>query len=253
MITIISSFKEEYENFCKGDPLGARIISQLDAYGAKHAFALFWEQRSDEGTLTAVISKFGGSVTVYEKNTDAQELSYFLNFIEINNISLSHSLAKLMYDECKINCKTIMKYKNKGIERIEHNFDDFCKDLDLKQVYDIIFVCHNSPKNMRNFEGWIADLSHRIRHGYSDAVAVQKDDKIVSCAIALATTATDVLVGGIATLDKYRNRGFAKNCIYEIIRRNEGKNIFLFCEDDKIGFYKGIGFEENGLMSEVYF
>ncbi len=253
MITIITSFKEEYEIFCKGNPLGARIVSQLDAYGAQHAFALFWEQRDDKGTLTSVISKFGGSVTVHEKNADVEELGEFLKVIEINNISLSHSLAKKIYDECKINCKTIMKYKYASITRSEHNFGDFSNEVDLKQVYDIISICHGNPKNMRNFEGWITDLSHRIRHGYSDAVAVQKDGKIVSCAIALATTGTDILVGGIATLDKYRKRGFAKNCIYEIIRRNEGKNIFLFCEDDKIGFYKKIGFEEHGLTAEVYF
>ncbi len=253
MITNISQFKEEYENFCKGDALGARIASQLDAYGGRHAFALFWEQRDDDGRLTSIISKFGSSVTILEKGADAEELEQFLRFIEFNTISAPYSFANKIYNECNIDIRTIMKYNSTNIDRAQHQVDDFCKDIDLKQIYDIILICHGNPKNMRNFEGWITDLSHRIRHGYSDAVALQVDGKIVSCAIALASTNTDVLIGGIATLDNYRNRGLAKKCIYELIRRNESKNIFLFCKNDKINFYTKLGFEKQGLIAEVTF
>jgi len=251
MVKVVLKFTEEYEKFCKGDALGARIISQLDAYGTQHGFALFWEQRDDNCNLTAMISSIDNSVTILGKDSNAEEIKEFINFIGYGSISTTPQLAKQICSDCNINIRTIMKFNNASFSKSIKDVDDLCENIDLKQIYDIISFCHNTPRTKHGFEVWFTDMSHRIRHGYADAVAAQVGDKIASCALALASTHTDVLLGGVATLDDYRNRGLAKKCIYELIKRNKGKNIFIFCKDDKIDFYTKLGFEKYSLTAEV--
>ncbi|NCC86248.1 MAG: N-acetyltransferase [Clostridia bacterium] len=253
MIKLVSKYTEEYEKFCEGDALGARIISLLDAYCTQHNFVLFWEQRDDNLNLTAMILSIDNSVTVFEKDANAEEIKEFLTCIGFDSISTTPELANQICTNCNMNIRTIMKYNNSKISKSlkDKNVDDFCKSIDLKQIYDIINFCHNTPATKHGFEVWFTDMSHRIRHGYADAVATQSGDKTVSCALALASTKTDVLLGGVATLDDYRNRGLAKQCIYELIKRNKDKNIFIFCKEDKIDFYTKLGFDKYSLTAEV--
>lgn len=251
MIKLISKLTQEYEKFCEGDALGARIISLLYAYGTQHCFALFWEQRDADLNLTAMISSIDNSVTVFEKDANAEEIKEFLNCIGFESVSTTPKLANQIFSNCNINIRTIMKYNNSKLIKKSKDVDDFCKSIDLKQIYDIINFCHNIPASKNSFEFWFTDMSHRIRHGYADAVATQSGGKTVSCALALVSTKTDVLLGGVATLDDYRNRGLAKQCIYELIKRNKDKNIFIFCKEDKIDFYTKLGFEKYSLIAEV--
>ncbi|MEG0898539.1 MAG: GNAT family N-acetyltransferase [Oscillospiraceae bacterium] len=251
MISLISDLINEYDIFCSGDALGTRIMSLLYSYGAKKPFALFWEQRDKNQVLTALISKIDNSITVHSKNADEDELKEFINAIGFESLSATPEFVDFIGFDCKVIIKTIMKYKDSHIFKSVKDGEKGSINIDLNKIYDIIIVCNNINSTKEHYEAWITDISHRIRHGYADAVTAQVDDKIVSCALVLASTESDALIGGVATLEEYRNLGLAQKCIYELISRNINKNIFIFCKEDKICFYNKLGFEKYANTAEV--
>lgn len=250
MISIIKGTKAEYERFCEGNPLGARIISQLNSYGTKYPFALFWEQRGEGGELLSVISKVDVSITVVGSEANTKELTAFINAIGFTNISAEPGVINSLSPDFEITFKAIMKYKNNNSIKSVKDAEIISKNIDLSKIYDIIINCNKIKSTQEQYEAWIADISHRIRHGYADAVCAEVNEKIVSCALAVASTHTDVLIGGVATLDEYRKMGLARSCIEELIKRNVDKNIFIFCKEDKISFYNKLGFENIGITAE---
>lgn len=256
MISLITESNKKYEQFCRSDALGTRIMSQLFSYGTNLSFAMFWEQRNSSKELTAMISKIDGAVTIHSKDIDennTSEIKEFINVIGYSSISSSKELLEMICSDCEISVRTIMKYNADSTNAISNSIDknNLCGDINLFKIYDVITVCHNIQNTKDSYQSWIADMSHRIRHGYADAVCAQVNGQVVACALALAKTKCDVLLGGVATLNEFRNKGLARQCIDELIDKNSGKNIFIFCKQDKIEFYKKLGFEKYSNTAEV--
>lgn len=252
MIRLVSQIEDKFTKFCENNALGVKINSSLKAYGINQNFAMFWEQTDENDDIISVISKVDNCVTVLGYELDVKscdELKEFVNVIGYNVLCLPENLAMKMFDESKIHTKSVMKYFGAKT----HQAQSKIKEIDLFDLYKLIFTCHNLDKTKEKRDMFVTDLSHRIRHKFADAYAVVQKDKYVSCAVALSITETDVLLGGVATYSEYRKNGYAKKCIYELIRRNSNRNIFIFCEDDKIEFYNKLEFRKISNMVEVKF
>lgn len=251
MIKLVSEYNSNIDCFCKGDALGARILSTLKAYGTNHDFALFWMQVNEDDKIVSIISKIDNSITALCKDIDNQviidELKEFINVIGYDSASASENLSNQLFNNKNKTVKAVMQFNENLI------FDKQVEltDIDLFDIYKLISTCHKLKVTKDSRDMFVADLSHKIRHGYADCYAVKKDDRYVSCALALAQTEKDVLLGGVATYDEHRKQGLARICIYELVRRNSEKNIFIFCKEDKVEFYKKLGFVRISNTAEV--
>jgi predicted GNAT family N-acyltransferase len=80
-------------------------------------------------------------------------------------------------------------------------------------------------------------------------IALISNRKIVGTARVLYK-ADVALIGRVAVLSEYRNKGYGAKLINQIVANIKNSNkanlISLFTDDDKIDFYKKFGFVENG-------
>ena len=63
------------------------------------------------------------------------------------------------------------------------------------------------------FEGWYLDVSHRLRHGGCRLWGVRCDGVPVAGAMTVAEASGGAVIGGLATVPDYRNRGYAGACV----------------------------------------
>lgn len=234
--------KKEALEFCSNSLCGTRISSFLEAYGTDYSFARFWLQKNDDMKVTAVLSCVDGVATLEAcPQTDFDELSAFLPFCGMSVLFTKESTAE------KLSLKTISKsismvyksgnYNTESDSLINHNSD-------LKDVYHCLSLSY-SKDDLPPFDEWLPDISYRIRHKTASVFTIDKDNVCISTAMAIAESPTAVILGGVATVPQFRNRGYAKTLISYCTQRwkNEKKKIFLCCEEDKVRFYNRLGFE----------
>lgn len=239
MIRWIDSEKLQNDalRFCENSLCGVRIASFLKAYGYGYQFARFWVQESN-GNITAVLSCVDSVATVEAKNhADFKELRAFLPFSEMKTLFSSKQIAEKLGLNV-ISCSNSMVYsgENKVV-----NLYDIIENPDLKEVYTCL---SSSFDDLPSFSDWLPDVSHRVRHNTASAFAIKEDDKCVSVAMAVAKNETGVILGGVATLPQCRNKGHGGSIVADFADRyyEEGKTVYLCCENDKIRFYERLGF-----------
>lgn len=241
------------ESFCEDNPLGARILSNFNSYGVEYQFCMCWQQIDNNNKMLSLILKLDDSITVHSiENLECEaieELKEFINVVGCSNVLLPLELAEKMYDKNDILEKSVMKFDTV----LDCSNKKSLKEVDLFDLYELISVCHKIEATKESRDFFVTDISHKIRHGQADVYAVENEGRYVSCALALAITKTDVLLGGVSTYIEHRKKGYAKTCIYELIKKYQDKNMFILCKEDKIKFYEKLGFKKIGNVAEVSF
>jgi predicted GNAT family acetyltransferase len=103
-----------------------------------------------------------------------------------------------------------------------------------------------------DFSRWYSVFSKKINS--SDALGAYKvcGDTIVSTATVTAVYGDTAIVSGVYTHSSFRGRGYASECLKAVVNelfKRGVKEVYLWCQDDKIQFYKKLGFE---ICSEIY-
>lgn len=115
---------------------------------------------------------------------------------------------------------TTLKYA--GEERGED--PDICQAPFLPDVYTLLAA--NFP-HIAPFEAWYVDYSHRFRHGHCHVAAIMDKGKPVSVATTVAETETAAILGQVATDTAFRRRGYAAKCLFSLIYRCKGKQLYI--------------------------
>lgn len=206
-----------------------KIRSLWTAYSAKYDFCRFF--RSDN----AVICLQDGDAVLWcaddLSNDDLGELAEFFRFCGAREIFCSENagvrLGALL--GCKAQLVNLMRYIGKAEpEETEVN-------PPLNEVFQIIRSAFDLSDDL--FETWYLDMSHRIRHGMSEARRLGNSVLVVQYA-----GNGEVLLSQIATLTSDQGKGGASRLISAVCADYPESKINLICADDLVGFYKRIGF-----------
>ncbi len=232
----------------------ARIItseSALRIHALKSAYGLsvpFIQYFSDgEGTIASIVD---GQCTLSADKPLSDEWLIFLQMQP--HVSCVHTelhtadqLAELYQTPCKNG--VVMRFD--GVSSGTTLHDDILQNPSLRDVYALqkaVFA------DFLRFDGWYVDVSHRVRHGVCHITAKQQDEKLVSVAMTVAETDGFALIGGVATLDAYRSRGFATECIQALLGRLSQQTVLIAPSDEhSANLYKRLGFVPWGTWAEI--
>ena len=212
----------------------AKIYASYLSYGSGYPFLTFW-QGKEGNKITSAICKFEDTIFLsVGKDADFSELSQFLSVIGFSHLQAEadtlKALGLLDFDEYVVlksekrnGCRTLFEINEKP---------------PLKEVYGILFGKKEENIALVDFEGWYADLSHRIRHGTAASFTLEGK----SAAILSHITEKTAVLSGIATLPSQRRKGYASSLLGSLEDNFTDKNIFTATDEKTAEFYIKNGF-----------
>lgn len=212
---------------------GRRILSYLQAYGTGYDFCRFFV--NDSGSVILLINS---TMLVVGKKFESEELVTFAQMNKPFRIEGSDCAINGLkeIDGYKRLHRTIFKLKSDNMSVIDEQDINF--DPKLDDVYEILM---EGFPNLLDYNLWLADTSHRVRHGISRVFTYKG-----------ATTASItydmngfVLISQVATKISARGSGYARIFLKWLADYVKGQNktAFLYALDTRESFYREIGFE----------
>ncbi|MBQ1660046.1 MAG: GNAT family N-acetyltransferase, partial [Clostridia bacterium] len=120
---------------------------------------------------------------------------------------------------------------------------EFVYTPDLNNVYRLLELCRESGFDVPQYEDFILDMSHKLRHGTSKCIAVEYKGEYAACAMTVAQSASSAVIGAVAVKREYRRLGFGSLCVSELCRMLGNREIFIVrLKDRNKEFYEQLGF-----------
>lgn len=223
MIKLLTDEKiKDFLDFCRTDLFGTVLYTRLLTYGANDPEVMFWYSEKD-GKINAVCGILDGVFSFCKDNSaDGEEL---LSFAEILG-------AREIYDAK--NC--FLLTFNKTTEQ------PTAQDIDgenLKDIFPVIFEDCKTEKDF--FEKWYTDASHKIRHGFIHGKCIYEDGKCVSAALTSGETDKAAIISSVATMKKYRHRGFGERVVNALAASLSQEVYLLTDKKSTAEWYERIG------------
>jgi GNAT superfamily N-acetyltransferase len=221
--------------FLKENHYGMKILSYLSAYGTNFDFCQFFVD-TDKGGIAALIYNTLTATGDFDKD----EFSDFVHMHEVARVEW-RMLTKL---KAYINGYNCVRRTMFGFPVISEKpiFSDG-SEINLEPLLDDVYaVLREGFPNILQHDLWLADTSHRIRHGISKFYTFNNS----ACASVLYDIDDNVLIGQVATKLRERGRGYAKYLLYSLgyLLQEAKKNPVLYALDVRRDFYERIGFKE---------
>ena len=202
----------------------AKIGCTFCAYGNYPQIALFWQQENENGEITALFSLLDGNLTLFAQGVN-EELRLFIKALS----------PATVFAEAKTAERLGVKGEQVNVVRF------FCggnyepqKSADLKRIFALFKKDFNI-----NGDEFIADLSHRLRHGAAFCVLKEKGAAVVQ------TAGENALITGICVESKDRKQGLGSEILGDIKNSFSG-TLYACCEDSVLPFYLKNSFEQIG-------
>ncbi|WP_449622931.1 GNAT family N-acetyltransferase [Robertmurraya sp. Marseille-Q9965] len=228
------------------------IIGDIEAYGYDKDFQKVWGDFNADGDLIAVLLKYENNYIPFATGDfDAK------GFAEIMDADPDFYLMSGLKD---ITGK-IEPYVKRPLVRKRQTYYAKCTNLSAHDV-DVSFVRQAFPDDAETLVELLNSIPEfsdstitveRKRRGLEDGTSrtffVEEDGKMVSTASTGAENSTSAMVVGVATLEKYKKKGYASACMLKLceVLLNEGKELCLFYDNPSAGaIYKRIGFQDIG-------
>ena len=212
---------------------GRKMLSYLDAYGLKYDFCRFYIDGKG-GVILLVNSTMLLSGDSFEK----EELQSFVHLYRPFRIEGSQQAIEMIngIEGYRHLHRNVFKLIPDGGELIDDEEVDMEPSLD-----DIYAILAEGFPNLLDYPMWLADTSHRIRHGISLVMCYQG----TTTASIVYDIEGYVLVGQVATKTAARGNGNARRLLKWLADKlqKDGKTAFLYALDTRESFYREIGFE----------
>ncbi|MGN1482023.1 N-acetyltransferase [Porcipelethomonas sp.] len=212
---------------------GKRILSNLEAYGTGYDFCRFYLSGND-----SVLLFMNDTLLISGSEFDGDELSGFAGMhrpfrIEGNQKALEILSGMDGYHKLHRNLFKLVGDVNTDIDENDIEFNP-----SLDEVYEIL---SEGFPNLLDYPLWLADTSHRIRHGISRVFVYKKS----TTASVVYDIDGSVLVGQVATRISARGSGYARRFLkwLAMYLEKQNKTAFLNALDTRESFYREIGFE----------
>ena len=231
--------------FCRGDPFGCKIASLARAYGLETPFAGFWLQ-TEENTITAALSRLEDAAVLFAPGqADWEEWESFLSTLGVSAVQCRAELP--LFADWERGQGIIMKLcAPLRAEREE--------EPALADVYHLLASCDGPGFHPPPFDQFYVDMSHRVRHKTARVRGVWEGETLVACAMTVAETEADALLGAVAAHPAKRRSGYGGRAVRALCAEllQENKEIFLFrSETENQAFYERLGFSFCGRWSEL--
>ena len=212
---------------------GRRILSYLDAYGMKYDFCRFY---TDEHG--GVILLVNATMLLYGDRFEKEELESFVHLYRPFRIEGSQQGIEL------ISGTEGYRHLHRNVFRLTPHEGELIDDeeVDMEPSLDDIYaILAEGFPNLLDYPMWLADTSHRIRHGISLVMCYQK----TTTASIVYDINDHVLVGQVATKTASRGKGNARRLLKWLADKlqKDGKTAYLYALDTRESFYREIGFE----------
>ena len=112
---------------------------------------------------------------------------------------------------------------------------------------DVLAIELGEP--LPQWEAWLPDVSHRVRHGAARIWALQEGEGYSACAMAVALTPQEALLGGVAVLPEKRGGRLGSYLAAALCSAlsQEGRAVYLFRRAGMHKqFYERMGFAPYG-------
>ncbi len=232
--------------FCGNTPLALKIFSLYQCYGLHMSFLDFWLQYNENKNISAILMKFENAITVVgSAQSDIEEITAFVSTIGFHTLNTNLSLN---LDFCTVSRAVVMEHK--GENRQPSDCFEYQFSASLHQAYDIMKSCENHADfEVPPFDGFYADMSHRMRHGGGECVIAFHKGKAVSCALATAITEKAVLLGIVACRPEYRRLGLGGAAVQALLSHFSDKSVLTFRdENNNQAFYQKQNFVEKQIV-----
>lgn len=233
----------DLKKFCKMQTIySCRIMCLADSYGLNFDFVQFWLQYDENGNTVSAISKSYGDVTV--QTTEKSNISELTEFLDV--IGFCSLLSeKMLFENRTADTGMIMRLENP--QKIYNSNIEITVNPDLNSVYKLLDKSRSETFNVPDYEDFILDMSHKIRHNTAICTAIKIGENVVSAAMTVAQSENTALIGAVVTDIDFRRRGFGALCVNSLIGILGKRKIFIMRnENENEPFYKSLGFENNG-------
>ncbi|MBR4286811.1 MAG: GNAT family N-acetyltransferase [Clostridia bacterium] len=196
-------------------------------------------QYNEVDELTAVFSLKNGCVTFSKvRDADFSEALMFFSFLGVSDI----------LSDCPLNGDFKAFSLLEATTRSEKTCDvgtlsEKSKLSEYQNIYKLL------NEEVGNFSNWYGNFSRKINSGNALGVYKAIENSVVSTATATAIYNKNAVISGVFTNPLYRGKGYVTECVKALINllhKKNVKNIYLWCEDDKIPFYEKTGFNVKG-------
>lgn len=221
---------------CEGSALGCRIASNLLAYGVDQPFAPFY--LSDAGA----VSILDGLAACCLAGTEGREelVSFLRMNPQVSAVLFDGGLPLAVREE-----GAVMMYQGK-----EFSPAALVEDTqDYHGVYRVLSGVPWMKRSLPPFDVWYVDVCHKVRHSIASMKAVVQEDSPVSVGMITGQSRDMGILGGIATKEAYRGRGFGGQLVRaltgELLRQNRKACLFRR-QGENEAFYRSLGYENTG-------
>lgn len=196
-------------------------------------------QYNENDEINSVFSLKNGCITLARvKDADLSELSMFFDFLGVGEIISDYPLDD-SFEKIPL-LETNARYENTS---------DVSFLLETSKLSEYLGVYNLLNDSEGEFPRWYSNFSKKINYDVACGVYKVYDDSIVSTVTATAIYNKTAVISGVFTNPLYRGKGYASQCVKAVINQLCKKNVekvYLWCEEDKIPFYKKLGFKFSG-------
>jgi len=217
-----------------------------------------WEIYDKSGKIEGVIFKYGDIFIPYFKdnslNTD--KILKIINRYKSKNQNIfgkeeimKKIEAHLEFKGFKLIYFCVLKSKDRLDAVKEHV--KIARPNDGEKIYNTLLRI----TEFQNTIPKVDEIKERLEDGTSRIFFLEKDNKVVSLAQSTSESPTSAKIIGVATLNGYRGKGYASQCMSELAKNllDEGKIPRLFYHNLKAGrIYHRLGFKTIGKWKRLY-
>ncbi len=226
---------------------GVRIAAQVEAYGLNQPFFLVYK-----GADGSVLSILDHAATLLAGD-DPDEVFCFLQMSpEITSLRTDKETAIHFAAErgFSVSFGAVLKAPTTVGDEVDAAVVSVTP-ADYYPLAKAVFL-----DSMLPFDGWYADVTHRVRRGCCRLCGIVEDDKLVSGAMTVAQTQGAWLLGTVCTDPAFRRRGYAAACVTALAKAGTslGNAVMIAAKNPSAKkLYESLGFTVCGEWGQVDF
>lgn len=249
--------EKEYANACLYDNVYGTInLSLYRLYHDQGLGGMFWNIFDADSNLVGNLSFVNDTFTICvkdEKCTD--EVAEFINFWHsFSNIKYDYRKLKKLYS--RIDKRLKLTFGDTFCFSCAHKSSDssakICKVDDIYSFFSL--MCAAFPESMSDtdFSSFKYDMLLRMRRNESLIFGVVKDGMLASAVEVMSISDRNVVIGALATDEKYRKRGFASSLLNNVADEFKDKTCYIQAADANLSrFYSSLGFKKYSEWAQI--
>lgn len=101
-----------------------------------------------------------------------------------------------------------------------------------RKIYNLLKEPESFGESISSYEGWLCDLSARVRNNCARVLFREKEDKCISCGMFTFESDSGAVIGAVATHKDFRSMGYASDIVKELcIAAQKEKRTFFLCAE----------------------